>query len=224
MKLRHIALIAVLVLVACTPTLAGTFSDDFSSGASSLWGNECGSWIASSGVYYAQSPNNSPATYTSLPFNMTDFTIDTDINGVSDGGIWLRSSYNSGDINGVVLVTGGYGRSFTGLYWHVIQNCSCSSVINPVAGLFNQGDDVHVRVVVSGNQYSAYIGDSTTPVTTLYTDLFASGNVGLYDFSGQKFDNVRVEGQGVVPEPSSYLALFSGLASLGGFAIRRRRA
>lgn len=41
--------------------------------------------------------------------SLTDFTVDVDVNSLDDGGIWLRSSYNSGSLSGVLLVTGGWG-------------------------------------------------------------------------------------------------------------------
>ncbi len=71
------------------------FSDNFNTGASPLWGNEAGGWYASGGVYNAQSPSNNPLTYSSLPYDLTDFVVDLDINNVSDGGIFLRSSRDS---------------------------------------------------------------------------------------------------------------------------------
>ena len=37
-------------------TSAQSFFDDFTSGPSSLWQNELGSWVASGGVYYATGP------------------------------------------------------------------------------------------------------------------------------------------------------------------------
>src|SRR5215510_6245503 len=47
-------------------------------------------------VYRATVPNNIPLAYSSLPFNLTDLTLDLDINGVTDGGIWLHSTPEPG--------------------------------------------------------------------------------------------------------------------------------
>ncbi|MHC4696266.1 MAG: CARDB domain-containing protein, partial [Planctomycetota bacterium] len=170
------------------------FFDDFESGASHLWGNERGSWIAEGGVYFAQIPGNAPPTYSSLRFALTDFAIEVDINGTVDGGLWLRADSN---YSGVLLVTKG-----TGLYWHTMQNGQPGPMLNPVNGLFPAGGDIHVRVEVIGETYAAFLNGGTTPVTTLTTSLFPSGRVGLYDYSSQTFDNVYlipdVNGDGVL--------------------------
>jgi hypothetical protein len=85
--------IAALLLARNLDSRAAVlFSDTFDSGASPLWQNESGSWAAASGVYAATVPNNFPNAHSSLPFNLTNFFIDVDINAVADGGIWLRSA------------------------------------------------------------------------------------------------------------------------------------
>ena len=180
------------------PVAAGTavFSDSFDSVPSSLWGNEVGNWAVSDGVYFAQEGSNSPATYTSLPYELTDFSIEMDINNLQDGGVWLRSSGSGGTpTDGVMLVTGGYGGTGTGLYWHTYTNGSYSGVLNEVTGLFTPGvSDVHLRITVVGDTYQVFVNGSTTPATTLTTSpgQFSSGRIGLYDWIGQTFDNVTV--------------------------------
>jgi hypothetical protein len=97
------------------------------------------------------------------------------------------------------------------------------------AGL--QGSDVHLRVEVIGNVYSAYLNGSATPFTTLTSSTFTSGRVGLYDFSpvsgvstprGQTFDNFQVTDLTAVPEPSSLALLGIGAITLAGWRSRRR--
>jgi len=196
--------------------LAGTFTDDFNDGVlSPLWSNYRGNWIETGGVLNAQSPTNLPPTYIDLPFDMADFTFSVDVNNVADGGIWLRSDWNGGALNGVLLVTGGYGGSGTGLYWHIMTNGQYSGPMNGVTGLFTPGvSDPRIRVVVSGDTYQAFVGDSLSPATSLTTSLFPSGHVGFYDYSGQTFDNVHLEGANV-PVPASLLLLGGGLGLLG---------
>ncbi len=196
-----IGLCAFMVLIGPFSTSAKAeviFSDNFNNGASSLWGSEVGNWTASGGVYYARSPNNFPPTFTGLPFNLGDFSIDVDINKLQDGGIWLHSVNNQ---NGLLLVTGGSGGTGTGLYWQTVTNGVYGPVLNPVKGLFTPGvSDAHIRVTVVGYTYSAFVDGSTTAATTLTTDLFPTGLVALYDFSRQKLDNVLIQ---TAPEPSS---------------------
>jgi hypothetical protein len=196
------------------------FSDNFNAGASPLWGNQSGSWTATGGVYFAQLPSNSPTTYTSLPFLLTDFTADVDINNIQDGGLWLRSSIAGGVRNGVLLVTGGSFGVGTGLYWQIVTNGSFGPKLDEIDGLFTPGvSDAHLRVLVMGDTYAAFVNGSATPATTLTDATFASGNFGLYDFSNQTFDNVVLATP--VPEPSALLLV--GLGSAGACATYRRR-
>jgi hypothetical protein len=211
--------LAAFIGLGMVPAEAGIiFTDDFNSGASPLWGNEVGNWTASGGVYFAQAPSNSPTTYSGLPFNLGNFSIDVDINHLQDGGIWLRSV---DDQNGVLLVTGGNLGTGTGLYWHIVTNGSFSGELDAVNGLFTPGvSDAHIRVEVSGDTYSAFVNGSTTAATTLTTTAFPTGRVGLYDFSGQTFDNVVVTSP--VPEPASLVMLGTGAASALVYSRRRR--
>lgn len=222
--MRGAVFLSKAILVVCTLFTAGVradviFSDNFNNGASPLWGNEVGNWTASGGVYFAQAPANNPATYTSPPFQLGDFSIDVDVNHLQDGGIRLHSS---NDRNGVLLVTGGRLGTGTGLCLHIVQNGVYGSLLNGVTGLFTPGDsDAHIRVVVSGDTYSAYVDGASTPATSLTTNLFPTGRAALYDFSNQTFDNVLVA---TAPEPSALAPIGSGLAGLPRLRRKRNRA
>lgn len=217
--MRVSALIVVSCLACNLAAVRGAtvFSDDFNAGASALWSNTRGNWTDAGGVYEAGISNNIPPTYSALPYNLTDFSIDVDINDISDGGIWLRSSF-SGSASGILLVTGGLNQTGTGLYWHIVNNDSYSPILNSVSGLFTQGDEIHLRVVAIGNTYSAYLNGSSTAATTLTDASFAAGNVGLYDYNdAQTFDNVVVS---TVPTPG---ALMAGLPMCGGLLLMSYR-
>src|SRR5262249_31097857 len=87
---------------------------------------------------------------------------------------------------------GGSGHSGQGFYWHTMTNGGDSPALNPSPPLFNQLDDIHVRVSGRGAVYSAYFDGSTTPATTLTLPPPPTRNVGLYDFTAspvQDFDN-----------------------------------
>ncbi|MFH1110803.1 MAG: hypothetical protein V1790_16640 [Planctomycetota bacterium] len=157
------------------------FSDSFDAGASTLWGNERGAWFASNGVYDASMPTNNPLTFTSLPYVLTDLCVQMDIRAVSDGGVWLHA--DSGGNDGVLLVTGGFDHTGRGLYWHIVRNGQWGAVLGEADDLFNQGDDIHLRVTVEGAVYRAYLNHSTVPASTITTDAFPSGRVGLYDYT-----------------------------------------
>jgi len=181
------------------------FTDTFTTGASSVWGNERGSWYASGGAYNCLFPSNNPTTMSTLPWDLTDCAIDVDIRQVCDGGIYLR--WNPTSQSGVLLVTGGegWGVGLTNgnigrdLYWHTVHNGSFSGATNLASNVFTPGQNVHVRVVVQGNVYQAYVDGVLR--STLVDSSFPHGRVGLYDFApanainqafDQRFDNVRL--------------------------------
>jgi len=194
-----------LTMCATNVPAAVLFTDSFDTNASPLWSNLRGNWFATNGVYDAANPQNVPPTFTGLPFMLTNFTVDVDINQVADGGVWLRCDPTG--TNGVLLVTGGHGwgSGFRGgnagrsLYWHVItpQNSSAPPILNEAFNVFtNPGvQNVHLRVEVTGNHYAAFLNGSTNATTTLVeTNLvYSSGGVGLYDFSEQTFDNFALQ-------------------------------
>ena len=198
-----------------SPTLAATlwlgtalaspaavlFSDNFDSGASSLWGNETGSCSATGGAYAATAPNNFPSAFSSLPFSLTNFSVDVDITGVADGGVWLRSAPVPGTAvgaKGILLVLkysefGGSGEA----YWHIVTDgTTYGPALNVSVGSFASGSSPHLHVEVSEDTYSAFINGATNPATTLTTSAFASGHVALYDFSSQTFDNFVLQTPG----------------------------
>lgn len=177
------------------------FIDNFDAGASALWSNSWGDWFAANGVYSAAQPQNIPPTFTGLPFVLQNFSVDVDINQVADGGLWLRC--DASGTNGVLLVTGGHGwgggarggNAGRSLYWHVITQANWNNppILDEAFNVFtNPGvENVHLRVEVVGNLYSAFLNGSTNATTSLLeTNLtYSSGHVGLYDFSTQTFDN-----------------------------------
>lgn len=210
---------------------AVAFSDDFSAGPSSVWGNESGSWRGGGGVYDATFPSNSPMTYssvTSLPA-LTDFAVDVDVNSWDDGGVLLRSRYNGGAIDGILLVTGGFGGGFGGFYWHRMVGGSAGGVLQQSPDLGLHGTSHHLRVEVSGATYRAFVDGILRD--TLVDGTYASGAVALYDFSptsrasdprGETFDNVVISTPtATTPEPGALLLVAGGLVALGAAAGRR---
>jgi hypothetical protein len=203
--------LATLVFAATTAGAAyGSviFKDNFTGGAKPDWGNESGQWRALQGTYDASVPGNGtthPVTYSSVATHpaLTNFTVKVTVKDLNDGGVWLRSAYNGGLINGVLLVTGGSSGTYNGFYWHEVQNGVFSGQLNPAPLAGAQGSTQKLKIVVKGNSYSLYVGGATTPLTTLTTGDFPSGAVGLYDYSpnsgassprGEVFDNVVITG------------------------------
>ncbi len=127
-----------------TNALAFNFTDSFSPG-SGLWSNSSGNWTSASGTYFAQNPGNQPPTYSGLPYDFSNFTLDVTVNNLGDGGIYLHTDGTSN--NGILLVTGGggYGQGQRGgpsgnsIYFHLASNGSYSAPINQVGNVFIPG-------------------------------------------------------------------------------------
>ena len=199
-KFILLAVTATFVIFTGSARAQISVSDDFTTpGGYDLghWGNELGDWptdnadLDAIGFYQAGSPNNTPATYSSVTGfpSLTDFTIDVNVHQFADGGVWLRSEFDpnlygagqGGVKNGVLLVAGGAGGLFSGLYFHTITDGVWSHFLQqwtyPSGDLL--GSDATIKVNVSGNTYSASVNGTADPLT-LINDQFDSGNVGLY--------------------------------------------
>jgi hypothetical protein len=217
----RLALLAVCI-VAFAQDARGQviFQDNFNSGASPLWGNEIGQWRVNNGIYEATRPTGRQPNipYSSLPFELRDFSIQVDINDIGDGGLFLRSRNNQ---NGVLLVTGGDGywdasnnpQAGKDLYWAVFVNGQPNppGLLSRVPNVFVPGvTDATIRVDVTGNNYLAYVNGQL--ISTLTNTSFTSGRVALYDAVNpqQTFDNVILT---VIPEPSGILLGTMGILS-----------
>ncbi len=208
---RLIWTVALSLLLIVSAEAATLFTDNFNTGPSPLWGNEVGGWVASGGAYYATAPNNMPNAYSSLPYNLTDFSIDFDINNVMDGGVFLRMEPAPGTTFGVkgILLNLKIPDGGPKIYWHVFNGDTATPPLN--IAYVPYGNNPHVHVEVSGNIYAAFLDGSSTPATTLVATDYSSGRIALYDFSGQSFDNVVLT---QVPEPALSWLLGLGVAAL----------
>jgi len=174
----------MVLLLAVNPALAGTsFCDSFANKNDPAWGDQDGSWTIAKHKYYATMPNNNPLAYTDLVDyqSLKNFTLDVTVNDVYDGGIWLRSQYNGGAPDGVLLVIGGACSSYNGVYWHIVQNGSPGQCLNEVNVPGLQGSNAKIKVVAKGNTYTAYVNGAM--VTSLTDMTYATGSAGLYDNS-----------------------------------------
>jgi hypothetical protein len=189
---RILRMLFCLAAASLTPILqvhAAIFADHFNKKPSALWRNETGAWAVEAGAYKATNPANFPAASSSLPFNLTDFSVDFDVNDVQDGGIWLRSAAAPGTAVGRKgIIFNLQTINGTKVYWHIVEDGNeWGDAQNLVFLSF--GNTVHVHIEVAGDTYSAFLDGSSTPASTLTTSLFTQGHVALYDFSGQSFDN-----------------------------------
>ena len=213
-----------LAAICAGPASALTiiYSDAFDT-TEAEWGNQLGDWTTSGGSYYAQNPSNNPLTYSLLPYTVTDFTVELNISGPNDGGIYLRA--NADRSRGVLLIFGGLAHTGTGLYWHIGPDYE--TIVNPTPqGLLSHDTTAHLRIVVTGNLYEAYLNGGTDPVTSLIDNSVSSGYIGLYDltggFGGQTFDNLVLAA--AVPEASTVMMAIIGLGLVVIAKIPRRKS
>jgi hypothetical protein len=174
MKPTSLWLAAALASIASSsPAQTITFTDNFSPDQSPLWSNlpNLGNWTASNGQYFAQTPSNSPLTYSALPYNFTNsnLAVTVTLNGLSDGGIWfdtfLTGNTNNTQVMGVLLVLGGnaYGSGCreptcpgagNSIYWAVGNNYQFS--LNEQKNVFTPLGKYTITVLVNGNTYQAF--------------------------------------------------------------------
>jgi len=184
----------IFALILCYSNVhaQNIFSDAFDNSAKPEWGNESGSWVVSDGVYSASKPNNNPIAYTSLTKlpRLKDFIFEADIINAQDGGIFLRSvKCKNNNMSGVLLVIHGIGNQ---LWWHKVTCDSVGSVYNSVSVADIKGNNIHIKIVVKGNSFSAYLNNSEKPITQFKTDKFKYGGIALYSNSTQSFDNIQI--------------------------------
>jgi hypothetical protein len=165
------------------------FYDSFNAAPNPLWLNEVGNWGTSGGAYSAGSPGFSPNAHSLLPFALTDFRVRTDTTQLGDGGVWLRATDSPGTgvgVNGVLaLLKPGAGQvAFT-----VVQN-GVFGPLNPSASL-PQGPH-SFDIVVSGTNYSLFVDGASTPLLSMDSTAFTSGQTGLYDNVTNGYDNFSV--------------------------------
>ena len=182
--------VALAALLASSAQGQVLLFDDFEDGADPAWGNEFGAWVVTAGEYEASSPGNAPPTYTLLPYIVDDMDLVVDIRQLQDGGIWLH--VDDTRQNGVLLVMGGSNHTYPGFYWHIVTGGSYSSQLGLSGTVVTLGGNHQLRVRVRGDTYQVFVDGNPAAASTLATNLFPTGRVGLYDnTSGQlRFDNV----------------------------------
>ncbi len=230
MQLISKAVVLSMSLAVAWPTgaVALTFADNFSP-PSVLWSNSTGDWTSSGGRYFALAPSNSPDTYSGLPFDFTNanLSITVTVNNLRDEDIWLDSD---GTINnGVLLVLGGNAQAENWAYWHIDQNGSQSAPLDVNHNAFTPDLTYTVTAVIDGSTYKAYLDpdgifdSNSVLLTTLVSNAFTHGEVGLYDFfPATSFSDFSVTGT-VAPIPPSAALLATGLCLLGFLSRRPRR-
>lgn len=166
---------------------ATKFFDDFEE-ESGDWGNESGDWAVADGAYAAQSPSVNPIAYSSLSFDLSEFSVEAEIASANSGGLWLR--FDPETLSGVFLCL-----REGGLAWRLIENgdLANSVVYNQVSGMYTPGvTNLTLRAVVKGPRYEAFLGFDRTPATTFFLEGSETGRLALLAGSALKFKSLSV--------------------------------
>ena len=174
--------------------------EDFDDGYAQEFGNEVGDWE----VRFLDDQNNGKYTATtgakrfSMAGNLTwqDYVIEANFSNAQYGGLLVRAQDKD---NGILLVV---RPEHNETYWHVLENGSWGTTLAKVTLGPEVGDELHVKVAVSGSEFEGYINGELK--TTLNTSEFTTGKIGLYLFnqSDQYWDDVVVYSGGIVPPTS----------------------
>jgi len=188
------------------------FEADFDDGYAQEFGNEVGDWE----VRFLDLGDQNDGKYTattgakrfSMAGNLTwqDYVIEANFSNAQDGGLIVRAQDED---NGIVLVL---RTEHNETYWHVIENGSWGTAMAKVTLGPEAGEELHVKVAVSGSEFKGYINGELK--TTLNTSEFTSGKIGLYLFnqSDQYWDDVVVYSGGIVPptaQPTAEVGLLA---------------
>ena len=221
LHMRLCLAVCLLSLALATGASAGLFFDDFTSGPSPWWGHENGTWVVTDGEYHATTGDNYSCIYSSLPWQVTDFTLEFDIKdplkpyGGGDVGVFFRSS-DWGHGYAWILNGGGF------TYAHVNTTGGWGPITPGPTGPWTS--DVHLRLEATGNIYSGYING--TFIGSMGDLTWPSGKVALYEWGNRRFDNVALTASGVpdVPEPASCALLALAMGGIGVMLKRRKKA
>lgn len=154
-----------------------TFFDDFNGNKNIIWGLGVGEWYIRNGEYTAYGSSGTPYSAV-LNRTFTNFTFEGDLKipkgGAAQLGIRVQDFGKTGVAeiyNGMMLVIFPGGNS---VYWHVIKNGVGPAQNTKSLGItLYDANTIHVKLVVTGNVYKAYLNGQL--VNTLTDSTYSSG-------------------------------------------------
>lgn len=170
------------------------FEADFDDGNATGFGNEVGDWEVRFLDLGDQNDGKYTATTGTKRFSMAgnlswqDYVIEANYSNAQDGGLLVRAQDKD---NGIALIV---RPTRNDIYWNVRTDGSWGADLAKETLGHEAGEDLHVKIAVSGREFKAYINGEQK--TTLNTGEFPKGKIGLYLFyqPDQYWDNVAVYG------------------------------
>jgi len=160
------------------------FQENFDDGSTQGFGNDSGAWKVVDGKYTATAGTARFSTAGDLSWQ--DYTIEADYLNARDGGLLVRTQDYKNLIALVIRPT------YNDISWNIRKGGNWGSGLNAATLGHQPGENLHVKIEVSGSQFKGYINGEL--ITTLETAEFPKGKIGLYLYSSgeQYWDNVVV--------------------------------
>lgn len=171
------------------------FCDTFEPNASSLWRAESGVWTTSGSAYTCSAPNS----YSSLPFDLRNYSAQLEISPADIGGAWVRRPPSPAGPGLLLYNSGG------SLTWYTFNNGNYSLPINPAHNVYTVGAPFTLRIVVEGPTSRAFVNNGSTPVTQITSSgILAPAQFAVLGGSSQSYDGICIS-PGVSGPPTGNL-------------------
>ena len=164
--------------------------EGFNDGIAQGFGNEVGDWEIVDGRYTATRGRFRFSTV-SDSMSSSDYYLEADFINANDGGLILRAQDEERGIALIVRPTD--NDIYWAEVWWTTDKGRGWGARHQIKTLGHKpGEDLHIKVVVRGNQFKAYVNGQLK--TILRSEQFPKLKVALYLYhqSGQYWDNVTV--------------------------------
>ena len=182
-------------------------SDNFDSGNADGWTETGRDWEVADGKYYGGTEHGS--SYKNMTFfgdeNWTDYTVDLDanlINGEGGGygyGVYFRAQDYSNLDAYIFQYDPGWGKTGAFVFRKIVgghEQSPFATVKAPEGYTWNEAEK-HIKIVVSGDTFKAYVSDidgGNTLVMEGNDSSYTNGSMGLRTWGSAQasFDNIKV--------------------------------
>ena len=161
-----------------------TFTDPFTADGKNPWVNFGGGWQQAGGKYFSESYNLDGAKSVVSTTNFDNLTMDatvTILNDATEGGVLFRTSAPA---VGVDAYKGYYAAISTKGSLILGKSNNAWQSLKEIPATITKNKAYHLRIVAQGNRIQVYLDDMTTPQITATDATYASGAIGLRQYSG----------------------------------------